>query len=1629
MTDEEAALLAELRAISNNSASAARFDDVNEVDENNNTDINPQPEPKAQPVKKSSPPKKKAVVKLKPKSAMKVNSPPKKQGGFKDQSAPKTFKGEFGGTAEDADLLAELRAISMKSNSANRFDTAGEEEEQSNNGNNNNNNSNMESSNAPKAPPKKKMPLNGKKEGSDEVLPPWKRKGRRKSLVQSDNNEANNVTDDKLPPWKRKNKTPKKENTNPLNNVEEKEASPEKGTDGPTEQSQPPIPSTFTFQGERGGVAEDADLLAELRAISMQSNSANRFGSNDDNNDNDVNAKVGQNENTQSSSPEVKPIQPKRNTSKSQNNDDASLPPWKRKNRKPKNGNNIATNQLDDVEVMSPSTSSKKEIVTEDAEIVESTLRPTSTQTPAPTPPVISNDGRSGKAEDADLLAELRAISLQSSSANRFDSNDDEEKNGFEVKNEIEENAIKKCPPKKSQEKVPSPKKRNDNNLPPWKRKKNVNGSNINSDPFDNAKIEVPEGNSNSIPTNFNTSNGFQGERGGAAHDADLLAELKAISNQSNRSDRFKSEDEADDDQNANEVKKPQSVHIKKSPTKGTPSLGDGAESRPWRKNKKSLEQKEESERMSEPTFNKSAPPSTFQGERGGAAEDADLLAALKAISNQASSADRFNTDDDVPMAGEEVFNQSAGKRKQEESKPLTVPSKRIENNNASQVKSGEAEKASTQTSSSNGPSGFPTNNSFQGERGGAAEDAALLAELRAISQQSSSGRFQESDDGGTQEKNQNASSPPIRTGAATQKKSALHVATSVVKETPKIAVTSLPLSPTVVDANNEEIVVTVETVRDALGSKNWKFRKAAYELFAQLVNSLADVDNPRNEVASDQVLQSLDELIPNMMKESNAGALDAALRFTLLYTDHCDGASQAEQAGNIAEALCTGPGLASARPSTSKLVKSLLLKTMEVGKDGVTSIHSVVASLMTHGLSSKKPKVVLNAVQLVLDAAYGFGAASLPLNHITSNSPKMLQHANRSVREIAIQLLAEICRAVGSKDPLENIINDMRASQVAELDNLLEKQSESKQPTIRLRHQTSASSPTEDALAVLQAGAEEAAAEAFASRPAVNIFNELKETEYASKMKGAKWSEKAGALDILLSCGGKKPYKLEQPSSSVNYTSLISELKRLLEHTHFAVKSKSMNALAMLAEGVGERLFANLRPLVLPILLLSKDKKLINTSEKCVDTLFGNVVGFDHLLEKEDGLPSLMKEKGQKNPIVRKSAISYLSRSLTRCEEAGPRGRLSVESATEIAKLCIQKTKDSDATVRTEAVGVLKLLLQNENESISNSTVHLTKELENSNPRLYKTLHRPNAPTSSGNTPKGISQAPSKENTKKRSTSTGRTAQNRSTSTSRGPRKASSIPTAQRSPTKHRSSSVGRKKVLPKSSASKQVSQASSSFVIPPDEAVIEVDEAWAYLASLNIENWSAPEDDGGVVLGLKSSNWKHRKEAINTLTHFARTDAVKSSADQYPESVVLLVKEHTKQFKDSNFNILKASMELFLAILDLYESRSAPLDIWMTRKATGICVEKIADKKFASIAPSLLTRLCELQLPEIVIAMAIETVTSIKSPSPHEGLLSWTTEFCDDFGAKALGKCFPLCTDWVLKVCFLLYIFFTLI
>lgn len=113
-----------------------------------------------------------------------------------------------------------------------------------------------------------------------------------------------------------------------------------------------PLPSNF--KGDRGGAAEDAELLAELRAISMNSSSSDRFPGES----NDSGANVGTSGHVENSvAALIENFIMKSASQISQKEeeepDSAELPPWKRGKKKPVDSSSVFSDSV--LEAPSPS--------------------------------------------------------------------------------------------------------------------------------------------------------------------------------------------------------------------------------------------------------------------------------------------------------------------------------------------------------------------------------------------------------------------------------------------------------------------------------------------------------------------------------------------------------------------------------------------------------------------------------------------------------------------------------------------------------------------------------------------------------------------------------------------------------------------------------------------------------------------------------------------------------------------------------------------------------------------------------------------------------------------------------------------------------------------------------------------------------------------------------------------------------------------------------------------------------------------------------------------------------------------------------------------------------------------------
>jgi cytoskeleton-associated protein 5 len=873
---------------------------------------------------------------------------------------------------------------------------------------------------------------------------------------------------------------------------------------------------------------------------------------------------------------------------------------------------------------------------------------------------------------------------------------------------------------------------------------------------------------------------------------------------------------------------------------------------------------------------------STFTGERGGSAEDPELLALLRGVSAK-SAASRFDDNENMSENDSRVQENDAVMQKAAHVEPegLSLPAISV----AASPKAASASKplppwkrsgAKKQQPAqpdvevilveSASQRGFQSEipSTFTGDRGGSADDPELLALLRGISANSTGHRFD--DEHSTELHFSQAPSvldearvvtsirkfvPPWNKNSSVKKDQELSH-----KDTMRQAEAVLNEAPVNVESTgsgNGDSLVTKSNLVQSLSDKKWSVRCQAFDFLSKIL--LETTENSDELVDSDSILAGLDGLVPEFLKDNNAGALDKALEFSLLYAEHCRGAGDADQARKMTISLLQKNAFSS-RPSTLKLANNLTLKLMEVGDEGVSSVNAVIEALLNEGLSSKKPKVVQAAASLVLEAAYHFGAATLPLASITSAANELLSHPNAKVREYGIRIVAEICRALGSKSPIQSVIDGMKSAHVAELDALLARQPE---PTpaktgLRSRKGNPKASSASEALAVLQTGKKGLEAQKYASRPAINLVAVVAKSDYSTQIAAAKWSQKVAACETIIQGAGGKPFKLVQPSSTVNYAPIISDMKALFQHTHFAVRSKATEVLSMLAEGVGQHLYPHLRPLLTPLLDMSKDKKLTKPVSDCLDSFFGNVLSFESILDKDDALPNALDEKKQKNALVRFTALEFLIRCVRRNGEAGPKGALSSSSASDIASLCAEKLDDSDASVRKSAHECITALLQANGPKIAIATQKIIDCLKSSNPRAYKTLSR----TACSEPSKPISESLPIEN---KSTNTLPLRCAPKTNVLRPPSsQINSASVANRGALKTavnltKADASVADKVQPNASSKdfSSTMNASVEKLSQQDRSAPHLEQAIMHVTGLRIPLWDAEEDGGGILEGLK--------------------------------------------------------------------------------------------------------------------------------------------------------------------------------
>lgn len=133
---------------------------------------------------------------------------------------------------------------------------------------------------------------------------------------------------------------------------------------------------------------------------------------------------------------------------------------------------------------------------------------------------------------------------------------------------------------------------------------------------------------------------------------------------------------------------------------------------------------------------------------------------------------------------------------------------------------------------------------------------------------------------------------------------------------------------------------------------------------------------------------------------------------------------------------------------------------------------------------------------------------------------------------------------------------------------------------------------------------------------------------------------------------------------------------------------------------------------------------------------------------------------------------------------------------------------------------------------------------------------------------------------------------------------------------------------------------------------------------------------------------------------------------------SILLVVREQTRGFRETNVNIMRAIIQLFIAVVEYLLSKERLITEWQMKDGAAVAAQKIADKKLSGVSGDLLTSLCVVALPASVILAVFDELITVKSPIAHEEFLKWFQGFCKDFGADSLGSGISLVVPRLLEV-----------
>ncbi|OQS08005.1 cytoskeleton-associated protein, partial [Thraustotheca clavata] len=746
--------------------------------------------------------------------------------------------------------------------------------------------------------------------------------------------------------------------------------------------------------------------------------------------------------------------------------------------------------------------------------------------------------------------------------------------------------------------------------------------------------------------------------------------------------------------------------------------------------------------------------------------------------------------------------------------------------------------------------------------------------------------------------------------------------------------------------AKSDEPPLAFEELEAKVADKNWKIRKEVYEVMKTAFETQQGVDGG-----------NVTELFGKMVDDSNAAAMEAGLAAVLAYTKE----ASSKQWSNSVIAR-TMPKVIdkcfAGRPGTVKLAEELVLEYVHQG-----GAEDTIAALL-EGTKNKKPKVPPLCINSILECFKTFGPRVIPIPPLKSTLPALCESTVNNVRPAAMKLICEIYRWTGPA-LLADIVNGLRPAQKTEYEESIKDITPGQATVTRyVKGMEPKAAPTRPGA---RGGAAAAAAPAAATMDprdfaeTVDLLAKLPKTEFKAKLALPKWSEKVAALTIIIETVGSVP-KL----ANGDYGDLVQTLKLCMQDANVNITAKAIEVLGVLADGLRKNFAQYARVMLSPLLKKLSDKKslILNNTHHTLDMLLQHSLPIEAMM---DEIKISAEPSTNKIPAARAQTILLLQRAIAK-------KYINVNDASlmkTLGELFASGIDDSDPNLRKTGVEAMVTLVES-SENAPRMVKATLDGLEKRQPRSFKVIEAAIGPAGSSAS-SDTSSAPSQP------ASVPKAAPPKTTETKSNPKPGSGPPA--------RLSAM--KKAPGKATPAGQKPAASAAPVSTSETMTLTVAEAEQQLIEMDLDQWAS------IVAGFQSPKWSERKAAFETLE-----EAVVSNPDlanTHIEALVMYAYGQTKEFKESNVQVIKSAFQAFATFAD---TCSTVLPKSVVTQLVPPSIEKIGDRKISDTIKKLLGFFCEHVGPAFVLERIFAHMPSVKAPLAQADALSFISECISDFG-----------------------------